>query len=179
MSVARDMLGTVLVRVTNGRSITGIISETEAYGHTDDPASHAYRKLTPRNQIMFDKRVGLAYVYFTYGMHYCLNATARDPKKSGAGAVLIRAIRPQKGIPQMIKNRGRSDVKNLANGPAKVAQALGVTTKQYGEDLAEKTRLYITGNHSYDTVRRVGIISSARVGIKNGTDKMWNFSLAV
>ena len=74
--------------------MSGIITETEAYRHKDDPASHAFKKITDRNGIMFGE-VGIAYVYFTYGMHYCFNVVAKNDKIS-AGAVLIRGINPEK-----------------------------------------------------------------------------------
>jgi len=75
--------------------------------------------------------VGIAYVYFTYGMHYCLNVVARHPKID-AGAVLIRAIKPEKGIKIMQENRGIKNLKNLTNGPAKLTQALEITKKYQG-----------------------------------------------
>ena len=76
-------------------------------------------------------QVGISYVYFTYGMHYCFNVVAKHPKIS-AGAVLIRAIEPDKGMKIMKKNRNKQETKNLVNGPAKLAQALGISQKHYG-----------------------------------------------
>ena len=115
-----------------GKILSGIITETEAYRHTDDPASHAFRGLTERNKVMFGQ-VGIAYVYFTYGMHYCVNAVARS-NSYDAGAVLIRSIIPKMGINEMIKNRKIESISNLTNGPAKLTQALKITKKQYGEE---------------------------------------------
>ena len=97
--VAKNLLGKKLVRRIGDLQMSGIIVETEAYRHKDDPASHAFRNITPRNKIMFGD-VGLAYVYFTYGMHYCFNVVAKN-SKTDAGAVLIRAIKPDKGITRM------------------------------------------------------------------------------
>ena len=180
VTVAQELLGTILVRkINNHKIITGIISETEAYGHTNDPASHAYKNKTQRNHIMFEK-VGMSYVYFTYGMHYCFNVTARDPSVMGAGAVLIRGIIPQKGIPTIMKNRGTVNTKILTNGPAKLTQALGISSKQYGVDLTLKGNLYITNNVDYENIRgkrNKNIIKSPRVGIRDATDKLWNFKL--
>lgn len=181
--VARELLGTTLVRKIANRQqiITGIISETEAYGHENDPASHAYKNKTQRNHIMFDK-VGISYVYFTYGMHYCFNVTARDTKRSKAGAVLIRGILPQKGIKTIMKNRNTKDTKILTNGPAKITQAFEISSEQYGKDLTVKNELYITGSRDYNKTHDKGnyeknIIKSSRIGIRQATDKLWNFKL--
>ena len=125
VTVAKSLLGKKIVRRIGKQEISGIIIETEAYRHADDPASHAFRKITERNKVMFDE-VGKAYVYFTYGMHYCFNVVAKSSKFE-AGAVLIRAITPEKGIEIMEKNRGTKDRKKLTNGPAKLTQALGIT----------------------------------------------------
>ena len=90
VSVAKNLLGKKIIRKVGRTEMSGIITETEAYRHKDDPASHAFRNITQRNKVMFGE-VGTAYVYFTYGMHYCFNVVARNPKVK-AGAVLIRAI---------------------------------------------------------------------------------------
>ena len=150
--------------------MSGIIIETEAYRHKDDPASHAYRKITERNKIMFGE-VGIAYVYFTYGMHYCFNVVAKNSKIS-AGAVLIRGIIPEKGIKRMQENRNNKNLKNLANGPAKLTQALEITKEQYGNDLTKKSKIYIE-----DGIDNKKIKKSTRVGIKNGKEMLWNFKI--
>ena len=93
VKVAEKLLGKLLVRELPEGTLIGKIVEVEAYGGRDDPASHAYRGKTPRNQVMFGKP-GLAYIYFTYGMHYCLNVKAE--KEGVPGAVLIRALEPIK-----------------------------------------------------------------------------------
>ena len=174
--VARDLLGTILVRRKGRQVMAGVISETEAYGHVDDPASHAYRGMTQRNSIMFGP-VGMSYVYFTYGMHYCFNATARDPENAGAGAVLLRGVVPIRGARAMRKNRGTDDARILTNGPAKLTQAMCISSDQYGEDLVKKTSTpYITGNPDYDVIRRK-IVASQRIGIRKATDKLWNFKM--
>lgn len=170
VKVARQLLGKTLVRKIGKNTISGIITETEAYRQSDDPASHAHRATTPRNQAMFGM-VGCAYVYFTYGMYHCMNVVARN-KNYSAGAVLIRAIEPQDGIHIMMKNRKSKDLTNLANGPAKLAIALDITKKQYGEDLIESDSLYIT-----EGIKVSKIHSAPRIGIKVGLDKKWNFSI--
>ena len=172
VKVAKDLLGKTLVRKTQGKTLSGIISETEAYRHTDDPASHAFGGLTERNKIMFGQ-VGTAYVYFTYGMHYCVNAVARS-ESYDAGAVLIRAIIPKIGINEMIKNRKIELLSNLTNGPAKLTQAMKITKKQYGENLTKQSSLYIT-----EGIIPKKIKSNPRVGIKNGIDKLWNFKIEI
>ncbi|HXV65788.1 MAG TPA: DNA-3-methyladenine glycosylase [Nitrosopumilaceae archaeon] len=170
VNVAKELLGKTLVRKIGNNIISGIITETEAYRYKDDPASHAFRGMTERNKIMFGE-VGRAYVYFTYGMHYCVNAVAKS-NTFDAGAVLIRSIKPDKGINEMIKNRKIQSLINLTNGPAKLTQAMGITTMQYGEDLVKYSSLFIT-----EGIKTNKIFSSPRIGIKKGLDKLWNFKI--
>jgi DNA-3-methyladenine glycosylase len=114
--------------------------------------------------------VGRAYIYFTYGMHYCFNVVAKK-EEDRAGAVLIRAIQPQQGIKHMIKNRKTDVVSNLANGPGKLTQAMQISLKEYNLDLTKNSSLFIT-----DGKKPVKIIAKPRIGIKTGVDKLWNFS---
>ena len=173
VKVARDLLGKNLIRTIGKQTISGIITETEAYRYSDDPSSHAYRGLTERNKAMFGQ-VGRAYVYFTYGMYFCFNVVARN-HNFAAGAVLIRGLNPEKGIAIMKKNRKTNKISNLANGPAKLTQALNINKKQYGVDLAKKTELYITSGLD----KKKKIFASERIGIKNGIDKLWNFKISI
>ena len=166
--VAKNLLGKKIIRIIGGQETSGIIVETEAYRHKDDPASHAHRKMTDRNKAMFEE-VGRAYVYFTYGMHYCFNVVARDARHD-AGAVLIRAIKPINGIDVMKKNRKTNDLRNLANGPAKLTQALQITKEQYGSDLTKRGSLFIT-----EGIKVKKISANPRIGIKDATEKLWNF----
>ena len=138
----------------------------------DDPASHAFRGPTERNKVMFGQ-VGIAYVYFTYGMHYCVNAVARSSSYD-AGAVLIRAIKPEKGIETMFQNRGMNTLANLTNGPAKLTQAMKISKKQYGEDLSKASSLYIT-----EGIKTKKMRLNPRIGIKNGNEKLWNFKIKI
>lgn len=172
ISVAQDLLGKTLVRKVNGITISGIISETEAYRYKDDPASHSFPGRTERNKAMFED-VGKTYVYFTYGMHYCVNAVAKDTK-SEAGAVLIRALVPKTGVDFMMRQRKTDDLSNLTSGPAKLTQALKITKALYGEDLTKISQLYITNGMK---VRRSMIESRPRIGIKKATDNLWNFRI--
>ena len=168
--VARELLGKKLVRKIGNYEMSGVIIETEAYRHKDDPASHAFRGITERNKIMFGE-AGMAYVYFTYGMHYCFNVVAKKPKIT-AGAVLIRGIIPEKGIKRMEKNRNVKKFKNLTNGPAKLTQALEITKEHYGIDLTKKIEIYIEEGLEVKKIKK-----STRVGIKNGKEMLWNFQI--
>lgn len=172
VEVARDLLGKILVRKIRGVKISGIICETEAYRYKDDPASHSFRGRTERNKVMFGE-AGMAYVYFTYGMHYCVNAVARS-RKYDAGAVLMRALIPLKGVGFMMKQRNTTVASNLANGPAKLTQALNITKNQYGVDLTKLSQLYITEGVE---VKNSYIEVGPRVGIKKATKNLWNFKI--
>jgi len=170
--VAKDLLGKTLVRKIGAQILSGVITETEAYKGKNDPASHASRKKTERNKIMFGE-VGVAYVYFTYGMHYCFNVVAKK-NNDKAGAILIRAIQPQQGINHMIKNRKTDIVSNLANGPGKLTQAMQITLKQYNLDLTKNLSLFII-----DGKKPAKIMAKPRIGIKTGINKLWNFSYKI
>ena len=157
--VAPALLGQRLVRMLNGRCLSGLICETEAYGGADDPASHAYRR-TPRSAIMFGPP-GIAYVYFIYGMYHCLNAvTARD---GHPGAVLIRGIFPDEGIETFREHRSGAAAKHLTNGPGKLCQALGITLVLNGVDLTNNSELFITAGKP---VAMQEIVTSPRIGVR-------------
>mgnify|MGYP001158231417 FL=1 len=170
--VAKDLLGKTLVRRIGKQTLVGIITETEAYMGKNDPASHAARKKTERNKVMFGQ-VGRSYVYFTYGMHYCLNVVAKK-EEDESGAILIRSIQPQQGIKIMIKNRKTNVISNLSNGPGKLTQAMKITTKQYNVDLTRNSTLFIS-----DGIKPTKILAKPRIGIKVGIDKPWNFSFKI
>ena len=170
--VAKELLGKILVRKIGRKKLSGIITETEAYKGKNDPASHAARKMTERNKIMFGQ-IGKTYVYFTYGNHFMLNAVAKN-EKNNAGAVLIRSIKPQKGIKLMIKNRKTSIISNLTNGPGKLTQAMNITKEQNNIDLTKKSPIFIT-----DGIKPKKILKKSRIGITKGTEKLWNFSFEI
>ena len=172
VTVAKELLGKTLVRKIGGQTLTGKILETEAYKGKNDPASHASRKKTERNKVMFGQ-VGWSYVYFTYGMHYCFNIVAKKATDE-SGAILIRSIEPQKGIKYMIKNRKTDIISNLSNGPGKLTQAMKITTKQYNVDLTRNSTLFIS-----DGIKPTKILAKSRIGIKVGIDKPWNFSFKI
>src|ERR1700741_2664024 len=129
--VAKDLLGKYLVRKFRRQYLIGKIVEVEAYLGEKDPASHAYRGITKRNEVMF-REGGHLYVYFTYGMHFCSNIVTEE---EGIGhAVLLRAVEPIEGVNLMMKRRNGT-LENLTNGPAKLCQAFGITRKENGTDL--------------------------------------------
>ena len=159
--VAEDLLSCVLVRVTaTGAILKGKIVETEAYLGVKDDCCHSFGgKRTERTKVMYLSG-GQAYVYFTYGMYHCFNivtAQAGEPE-----AVLIRALEPIEGIPEMQKNRPQQNIKNLTNGPGKLCQAFDICKKLNGEDL-QKNRLYIERGNT--TPLKKDIVVSRRVGL--------------
>ena len=170
--VAKKLLGKLVVRKLNGQVISGRIVETEAYTSGEhDPASHAYRGMTERNKVMFGKN-GISYVYFTYGMYFMFNVVAKK-KTEDAGAVLIRALEPIKGIKIMELNRHVKNELNITNGPGKLTKALVINKKLNGIDLTKKGKLYITNFER----RREEISASVRIGISFAIDKKWRFYL--
>ena len=182
ITVAKDLLGKYLVKKYRGKVLIGKIVEVEAYLGEKDPASHAYRGRTQRNKVMFWKG-GHLYVYFTYGMHYCCNVVTEVEGKGRA--VLLRAVEPVNGIEIMMKNRRRkwsngmmeywsthADV-NLTNGPAKLCEALGIGRAQNGTDLLGD-EIYIANG---ERIPKSRIISSTRIGVKNGNNKKWRFNI--
>jgi DNA-3-methyladenine glycosylase len=176
LKVAKELLGKYLVVEKDGNYVSGKIVETEAYIGPDDPASHAYRGMTPRNKVMFGDS-GYAYVYLTYGMHHCLNFVTE--RKRFPAAVLIRALEPVEGVDLMKKRRKTDDLKNLTNGPAKLCQALGIDRALNGADLCSDI-IYVEDRGLNRTVQARGttpaeIISTSRIGIKEGKDKRWRF----
>jgi DNA-3-methyladenine glycosylase len=169
--VARALLGQRLVRIVDGVRLAGLISETEAYGGPDDEASHAYRR-TPRSAIMYGPP-GRAYVYFIYGMHFCLNAVTESD--SHPGAVLLRAILPVEGLATMHAHRDSAPAERLADGPGKLCQALGITLAQNGLDLTADQTLFIERAPEVDETR---VSVTARVGVRGGPEarsRPWRF----
>jgi DNA-3-methyladenine glycosylase len=170
--VARRLLGHVLVSEVGGRRTAGRIVETEAYLGPEDPASHGYRaRRTRRNASMFE-RPGTAYVYFTYGMHWCLNAVTE--REGFPAAVLIRALQPLEGLATMRRRRRSSSDRELCSGPAKLCQALGVTGREDGVSLT-RGRLRIVRHESR---QRDPIIVTPRIGITRAVDWPLRFSIA-
>jgi DNA-3-methyladenine glycosylase len=165
--VAKSLLGKRLVRVRGRSLMIGKIVEVEAYRGSDDPASHAFRGLTPRNAPMFGEP-GHAYVYFTYGNHYCLNVTTRKGRMPGA--VLIRAIEPLQGISAMKKLRPKVSELALTSGPGKLTKALGIDKSLNETDMTKRGPLFITECNEAFKIER-----SARIGISVGVKHLWRF----
>lgn len=176
--VAPQLLGQILVRDTPEGQVSGRIVEVEAYTQ-DDPASHTFKGPTARNASMF-KKSGTAYVYFTYGMHYCINVVAHE-EGIGSG-VLIRAIEPIDGIDIMWRRRYKEELPdvpprqrllNLTNGPGKVAQAFGVTRDQDGIDLLDSS-----SDLRFERaipVKVANISVTKRIGISLAKDNLWRW----
>jgi DNA-3-methyladenine glycosylase len=144
--------------------------ETEAY-EPHDPASHAYRGQTARNSVMFGEP-GHLYVYFTYGMHFCMNAVTG---RRGEGmAVLLRAAEPIEGLEEMKRRRGRQQERELCSGPAKLCQAFGVDRSFDGADLVRGDDLWITEG---TPVPSSLVVVGPRVGIRVGHEHAWRFSV--
>jgi DNA-3-methyladenine glycosylase len=161
----------LLVRRYRNRLLIGRIVEVEAYLGRIDPASHAFRGITPRNKVMFGPG-GHLYVYFTYGMHFCCNVVTEGV---GIGcAVLIRAVEPVTGLDTMRRLRGRKREmreEDLCNGPAKLCQALDIGREDNGTDLCRGTIWLARDRESGG--RKIG--RSARIGITNGRERRWRF----
>ena len=137
LTVARELLNQRLVRVYQGERLSGIIVETEAYIGEDDSAAHSFHGRTSRTAIMYGDP-GKAYVYFTYGMHWMLNFVTES--EGFPAAVLVRALAPAEGIETMRRLRGREP---LADGPAKLCQALAIDRSLLGEDIATSDKLFV------------------------------------
>ena len=167
--VAQELLGKFLVRRTPKEDITAKIVEVEAYRGSDDPASHAYKGETPRNRLMFGKP-GIAYVYFIYGNHHCLNVTTEP--EGVPGAVLIRAIKIVDGMALARKNRRVDSLVNLSNGPGKLTKALNISKIHNGIDLANPDELFICDS---EIVESFEMATSRRIGVKAGSEKPWRF----
>ena len=165
--VARRLLGCILTRTLDGKTLSGRIVETEAYKQSD-AASHSYRGKTPRTNVMFGPP-GHLYVYFTYGMHYCCNVVV-GPEGYGS-AVLIRAIEPLEGEDQMLLLRKGRGQHQLTNGPAKVCQALAIDKTCNGHDLARPP----IALELLPPVAADQIVQTTRVGISKAVDEPWRF----
>ena len=165
--VAQRLLGCYLVMHTKNDTVTLRIVETEAY-HQTDAASHSYKGRTPRTDVMFGP-AGILYVYFTYGMHYCMNVVT-GPEGEGS-AVLIRAAEPLEGLDILRHNRLNQPDGQLTNGPAKLCQALGITREWNGHDLQqEPLRLVVQ-----PPVNQKDIVQTTRIGISQAQEKPWRF----
>jgi DNA-3-methyladenine glycosylase len=168
-AVAPDLLGRVLVRtLPSGIRLAVRLVETEAY-QEDDPASHSYRGRTARTDVMFGVP-GRLYVYFTYGMHFCMNVVTGQPGEGSA--VLLRAAEPLDGLDEMRARRGVEDPRLLCSGPARLCQALGVDRTEDGADVVRGPALRLFEG---SRVPAASVAVTARVGIRNAVDRPWRF----
>ncbi|WP_099864318.1 DNA-3-methyladenine glycosylase [Pararhizobium haloflavum] len=164
-AVARDLIGCHLLV----RGVGGVVVETEAY-HGDDPASHSFRGERKGNRAMFGPP-GRAYVYRSYGVHWCLNVVCRR-----GDAVLIRALEPTTAIALMQERRGRSDLRSLCSGPGKIGQALAISHADNGQPFQCDT----FGSIALPMAAPVGdaVLSGPRIGISKAKELPWRFGLA-
>jgi DNA-3-methyladenine glycosylase len=169
--VGPDLLGRILARrVGDGTLLTARIVEAEAY-QEDDPASHSFRGRTNRTEVMFGPP-GHAYVYFTYGMHHCMNVVTGS---TGEGsAVLLRAAEPLEGLEEMARRRGTNDPRALCSGPGRLCQALGIDRAENGLDLVRGRQLWLLEGAPVIPTK---ISFGSRVGITSGTERPWRFSV--
>jgi DNA-3-methyladenine glycosylase len=164
--VGRNLLGKVLVRDRGDLRLAARIVEVEAYLGESDPASHAAPGLTPRNAVMFGPP-GFAYVYFIYGVHYCLNVSCQ--RVGLAGAVLFRALEPLVGLEEMARSRkialhGSGDLRKLTSGPGRLAEAFGITrARDNGVDLTSPSSGLWIADDGFHPGR---ILITPRIGIR-------------
>lgn len=178
VTVAREVLGKTLVSTAGGEATSGRIVETEAYLGADDSGSHAATKgITKRNAVMYGAP-GHAYVYFTYGNHHMLNLVTETD--GVAGAVLVRAIEPIEGIDTMARRRAAARragrplaTRDLANGPGKLAAALGIGLEDNGGPLDGTATLAV--HDAPEPPEHVG--SSGRIGLSEGHEPELRFFL--
>lgn len=173
LTVARDLLGHTLVRVSEEGTVKGMIVETEAYLGPRDDAAHSYKKKSSRVQVQYGP-AGCAYIYLIYGMYHCLNITTGpegDPE-----VVLLRALEPLSGLPLISGRRRTEKPTQLMNGPGKLCQALDIGMGLYGEDICISDQLYMEQGS-----QPVMVESSKRIGIDYALltrDMPWRFSVA-
>jgi DNA-3-methyladenine glycosylase len=169
LAVARELLGTRLVRMLDGQRLSGVIMECEAYIGEDDTACHASKGRTPRNEVMFGPP-GYAYVYFTYGMHWMLNVVTEE--NGFPAAVLVRAIEPVEGIEIMRalrQSKGNPHrERDLTSGPARLTQALAIDRTLNGTDLVAGDQLWLEPGDAFPDD---GVERGPRIGIRYAAEK--------
>jgi DNA-3-methyladenine glycosylase len=170
--VARGLLGKVLARRLNGEWLTGRIVETEAYFGKDDPAAHTFAGKTERNAVLFGAP-GHAYVYFIYGMHWCLNVSCEP--EGQAGGVLFRGVEPLTGLETMARLRGTTKPGLLASGPGRLCQAMAITRAgQNGADVTDRGSELQIWDDGYEPGR---VRVTPRIGIRKAADWLHRYVL--
>jgi len=172
LQVARDLLGRRLVRCLDGQRLGGCITEVEAYIGEDDRASHAARGRTDRNRPMYGAP-GRAYVYFIYGMYFCLNVVTEG--EEFPAAILIRGIEPDEGVVEMAARRAGRPLRELANGPGKLCQALAIDRALNGHDLTAGRELWIEAGQP---VADQAVAATPRINIRGDQTALkvpWRF----
>jgi DNA-3-methyladenine glycosylase len=173
--VARELLGKLLIRKLSRKKLVGRIVEVEAYLGAKDPAAHAYAGLTARNAVLFGP-AGHAYVYFIYGMYYCLNFSCEP--EGQAGCVLLRALEPVSGLEEMARRRGlpkNSAPRRFASGPGKLCQALDITRSEInGMDVTQPDSPLQVADDGFDPEE---ILATPRIGIRKAADLPLRFLL--
>ena len=171
LTVAKELIGTVLFRQTPQGTVAGCIVETEAYLGERDPAAHSYKGKRDRTAVLYGDKA-CAYVYLIYGMYHCLNLTSGDTGLPEC--VLIRALEPIEGLPLMRARRGKVADKGLCNGPGKLCQALALTREQNGTDL-----IRTDGGLWIESGTPLATVASPRVNIDYAGDASlwpWRFT---
>ena len=188
-TVARELLGKILLRrIDSRRIIAGRIVEAEAYLGKSDPAAHAYSGITARNAVLFGP-AGHAYVYFTYGMHHCMNISCQPPGR--AGCVLIRALEPIAGIEEMAVARNvpqesvaelpPAKMRLLTSGPGRLCQALQINrSADNGKDLSssQSDLQVVEGLRTGSAQKNFRIVTATRVGISKAADRRLRYLIA-
>ena len=172
LEVAPRLLGAVLRHATDEGAVAVRLTEVEAYAGDQDPGSHAYKGPTPRNEVMFGPP-GHLYVYFTYGMHHCCNVVVGN--EGHASAVLLRAGEVVEGVDLARSRRKVGPDRDLARGPARLCQALGIDLADNGADLASGPLTLTLPERAVDaSLVRTG----PRVGLRHAAEHPWRFWLA-
>lgn len=171
VALARAMLGMRLVTVRRGKRVSGRIVEVEAYLGKNDPACHASRGMTPRNEVMF-RAPGHCYVYLIYGMYHCVNVVS-DPEGIGS-AVLIRAVEPLEGVDVMARRRGISEerIRDLARGPGRLCEAFDIGKPLSGSHLVHSETIWLENGPAV-AENTIGV--SGRIGIRQGAEMPLRF----
>lgn len=170
VTVSKELLGKLLVRKTGNTYLAGKITETEAYIGEHDPACHAFGRITPRNQTLYEDG-GICYVYLIYGNYFCFNTVTE--KKGEGSAVLIRAVEPIEGIEIMKSNRGNVKAPHdLTNGPGKLCLAMDIDKSLNAHDITKEGEIFIAKPLKKE---KFEIVTTRRIGLNVGIDFPYRF----